>query len=297
MKSLITVLVFVLIWGHLQADVETDKAAGTQALTDGQYENAAEIFSKVLEQNPQDGEALYRLGMALMELGRLDQATEQFVSASDAGFQPLGAAYRIARIHARQGRTDEALLRLEEMASGGFPNAQLIEGEKDFNHLKEDSRFVAALETIRTNRYPCKGRAESRQFDFWVADWDVSYLNQPAGSNDVRLILGDCVVFENWESVAGNLGKSFNYYDAGEEHWRQIWVDDTGGVIEFTGQVRQGIMYYTATTHDPATRAPTMHKMTFTPSADGSVNQLWEQSSDNGETWNRFDGHYVKKSD
>ena len=25
--------------------------------------------------------------------------------------------------------------------------------------------------------------------------------------------------------------------------------------------------------------------------------EVWEQSTDNGETWNTFDGHYVKKSE
>ena len=103
---------------------------------------------------------------------------------------------------------------------------------------------------------------------------------------------------KNWESVAGTFGKSFNFYDPGEDHWRQIWVDDTGGVIEFTGQVRDGVMYYTATTHDPSTKAATEHKLTFTPNVDGSVRQFWEQSSDNGETWTTaFDGHYAKKSE
>jgi hypothetical protein len=104
-------------------------------------------------------------------------------------------------------------------------------------------------------------------------------------------------VFENWLSVSGTSGKSFNFYDAGEDHWRQIWVDDTGGVIEFTGQVREGVMYYTATTHDPASGAATLHKLTFTPNAEGSVRQFWESSKDNGETWTvAFDGHYAKQA-
>lgn len=145
-------------------------------------------------------------------------------------------------------------------------------------------------------RYPCKTDPKKREFDFWVGTWEVSNGGKQAGENDIQLILGDCILFENWTSKGPYTGKSFNYYDTAEDHWRQIWVDDYGGVIEFTGQVRDGTMYYTAITHDPADGSTTEHKLTFSQNDDGSVRQLWEQSTDGGETWNTvWDGHYVKK--
>jgi len=57
-------------------------------------------------------------------------------------------------------------------------------------------------------------------------------------------------------------------------------------------------MYYTAVTHDPETRAATLQKLTFTPNADGTVRQFWEQSVDDGANWTvAFDGLYVRKTD
>lgn len=145
-------------------------------------------------------------------------------------------------------------------------------------------------------RYPCKDSENHRAFDFWVGTWDVSFNGEHAGVNEIKLILGDCVLFENWDSAGGNYtGKSFNYYDRGEGHWRQIWLDDRGGVIEFTGEVRDGAMYYTATTKNQEGKS-IKHKLTFSQNDDGSVRQLWDQSSDGGETWQTvWDGHYVKK--
>ncbi len=146
-------------------------------------------------------------------------------------------------------------------------------------------------------RYPCQDSDNHRAFDFWIGTWDVKFQGNHAGVNEIRPILGDCVLFENWDSAGGNYtGKSFNYYDAAEGHWRQIWIDDRGGVIEFTGEVRDGAMYYTANTKNPADGSEIRHKLTFTQNPDGSVRQLWEQSNDGGDGWNTvWDGHYVRQ--
>src|SRR5918992_3271668 len=80
---------------------------------------------------------------------------------------------------------------------------------------------------------PCKTRPEHRQFDFWVGEWDVrNPRGQQAGTNSVQLILGDCVVFENWTGARGSSGKSFNVYNAATGKWRQTWVDNSGGMVE-----------------------------------------------------------------
>lgn len=144
-------------------------------------------------------------------------------------------------------------------------------------------------------RYPCKDSEEHRAFDFWVGSWNVTMGGKQAGTNDIRLILGDCVLFENWTGARGFTGKSFNFYDAAEGHWRQIWIDDRGEVIEFTGEVRDGVMYYTATTKNPKDGSRIEHSLTFSQNEDGSVRQLWKQSKDGGDTWQTvWDGHYVK---
>jgi hypothetical protein len=297
MRFSISVFLLLIFSVSASADVDADMAAGGQALAESHFDQAVEIFSAVVTEYPDNGQARYSLATALVGLDRLDEAAEQFEAAGETGFQPLGVGYRLARIRARQGDTDAAIESLEEIAAEGFPIPALIENEKDFDSIRTDKRYFAALEVIRGNRYPCQSNNKNRGLDFWVSEWDVTFQGQPAGTSDVRLILGDCVVFENWESASGTSGKSFNFYDAGEDHWRQIWVDDTGGVIEFTGQVREGVMYYTATTRDPSTGAVMMHKLTFTPNADGTVRQYWEQSTDDGGSWQvAFDGHYVKKS-
>ena len=143
---------------------------------------------------------------------------------------------------------------------------------------------------------PCKSRPEYRQFDFWVGEWDVrNPQGQQAGTNSVQLILGDCVVFENWTGARGGQGKSFNVYNAAKGKWQQTWVDNSGGVLELFGEYKDGAMRLTGEKKGRDGKT-TLDRLTFTKLADGGVRQLWEQSADGGQTWTvAFDGTYVRK--
>ena len=246
---------------------------------------------------PLDGAGHYQKGIELMDGGGdLDTAASHFESAGELDFQPVGVAYRLARIYARTGRTDDALEQIEVLADSGFGVSNLIEDEQDFADIANEPRFIAALATIRAARFPCEAGEKHHSFDFWVGEWDVSSNGQPAGSNNIQPILGHCVIFEQWTSSSGSEGKSFNYYDPGYDHWRQIWISDSGTVIEFTGEARDGGIFYTAETVNPADGSTTHHKFEFTQNDDGSVRQFWATSTDNKETFNTiWDGHYEKR--
>jgi hypothetical protein len=143
---------------------------------------------------------------------------------------------------------------------------------------------------------PCRSRPEYRQFDFWVGEWDVTNpRGQQAGTNSVQLILGDCVVFENWTGARGSSGKSFNVYNAAKGKWQQTWVDNSGGVLELTGDYKDDQMRFTGETKGAGGKV-TLERLTFTRLGDGRVRQFWEQSADGGRTWTVvFDGTYVRK--
>lgn len=138
--------------------------------------------------------------------------------------------------------------------------------------------------------------SKHRQFDFWVGDWDVKVGGKQAGTNEVKLILGDCVVFENWTGAGGMNGKSFNFFNRNTGKWNQTWVDDRGGALEFQGELIDGAMRFRGETRD-AKGALIMQKLSFFPLAEKQVRQLWESSTDDGKTWSTvFDGIYIRKS-
>jgi hypothetical protein len=108
-------------------------------------------------------------------------------------------------------------------------------------------------------------------------------------------VLEKCLIVENWRDGYGGMGKSFNFFDARNGKWRQVWVDDGGRSTEYTGTFRDGAMDFSANDVDAA-GAPILRRMRFFPLARDSVRQFIEKSSDGGKTWQGdFDGLYVRK--
>jgi len=144
---------------------------------------------------------------------------------------------------------------------------------------------------------PGCGTPEHRQFDFWVGEWDVFAPDgKRVGGSSIRLILGGCVVLENWKGGGGVEGTSFNIYDRSDRLWHQSWVDGSGSRLELAGGLRDRSMVLSGITAGPA-GAKTTERITWTPLGGGKVRQLWEQSKDGGTTWTvAFDGTYVRRA-
>lgn len=150
---------------------------------------------------------------------------------------------------------------------------------------------------MRAEETPAQPAAppEARQFDFWVGAWEVTTPDgKVAGHNRIELILDGRALQEHWSGRGGFTGTSLNLYDASAGKWRQFWVDHTGGVLQLAGGLVDGRMVLEgASTSDGKA---TIDRITWTPNADGSVRQFWEQSTDGGATWSvAFDGLYRKQ--
>lgn len=298
MRALTLILLLLLTTTATLADIEALRAAAGAAVAAGETDIAADKFREILLEVPNDGSVHYQLGIVLMDNdGNLDDAITHFRLARENGFQPLGVAFRLSRIFARTGRSIDALVELEKMADGGFGLLSLVEDQADYDGIRSNPRYVSAVDTIRAARFPCQADERHHAFDFWIGQWTVSQNGQFAGTNNIQPILGHCVVFEQWESANGSHGKSFNYYDPGRDHWRQIWISDGGTFIEFTGEARDGGIFYTAETINPADGSVTHHKFEFTVVGDGDVRQFWQTSTDGGDTWSTiWDGLYELQS-
>lgn len=136
---------------------------------------------------------------------------------------------------------------------------------------------------------------EARQFDFWIGEWEVfSPDGKKAGENRIEKMANGWGLLENWTGAGGGTGKSLNSWHPDKKRWQQYWVG-LGGALEISGGLENGAMVMTG-----EATAPNGNKMrnriTWTPSADGTVRQLWEQSTDDGKTWKTvFDGQYRRK--
>jgi hypothetical protein len=151
--------------------------------------------------------------------------------------------------------------------------------------------------------HPCLAAPEAHQLDFWIGDWIVTPWKvaaptdkQQIGVNEVHAILEHCVLLENWTATRGGQGKSFNFYDTNVNKWRQIWMADSGGPLDYTGEYHDGAMRFVGWNLD-AQGKRLEQKLTFFNVAPDTVRQLFEQSADGGATWtSTFDARYVRKS-
>lgn len=261
----------------------------------GEWPQAASQYAILVKSDPQFRQGWFRLGFAQHSLGNFAEAATAYQKAIALG-APAIAQYNLACSYARLGQTEQALDMLEQSLNAGFTQQTSLENDPDFASLLANPRFKELNQRVLRAAFPCQYDPRYRQFDFWIGEWEVfNPAGQKVGVNSVQQILGSCVLMENWTSATGSMGKSFNTFNTTTGKWQQTWVDDQGTVLELAGTLNGTILTFEGTTRDTA-GATTQHRLSFTFIDANTVRQFWEQSTDNGATWNvAFDGKYLRK--
>ena len=146
---------------------------------------------------------------------------------------------------------------------------------------------------------PCSGE-EFAAFDFWVGEWDVFLPDgKRAGSNSIGKEEYGCLLVERWKNAQGVTGQSYNFVDLETGKWRQVWVsagstiDYEGGLDDSGAMVLEGTIGYGAGKPGNGAR----FRGTWTPNADGSVTQRFEQYDAGENEWTDwFTGIYRRKA-
>ena len=134
-----------------------------------------------------------------------------------------------------------------------------------------------------------------RQFDFWVGRWRVTDpQGKFAGTNDVTIEYGGCVVQEHWRGAGGDIGSSFNVYRPGTKMWHQTWVDNQGQVVLLDGTYADGVMALSGP-FKTQRGAKAINRIRWTRIDSDHVRQLWDYTLDGGKSWKvAFNGLYAR---
>lgn len=147
---------------------------------------------------------------------------------------------------------------------------------------------------------PCSAE-EHRLFDFWEGVWSVTPQNRPNNTNppsrnEITRKLNGCVLHEHYTTAGGYEGESFNIYDRTRGVWHQTWVDTSGLLLQIEGTFVDGRMVLEGPGING--QGQTVTNRISWNRIDGNpdrVRQLWEASTDDGETWTvLFDGLYTR---
>ncbi|MBA3348253.1 MAG: DUF1579 family protein [Actinobacteria bacterium] len=128
----------------------------------------------------------------------------------------------------------------------------------------------------------------SRQFDFWLGDWDCTWHSdglEHVGTNSVYADLGGAVIVENFDGRPSLdfQGLSFSVYDRTARCWKQTWVDSEGSYLDVTGGYENGVMELRRA--GEADGAPALFRMRFEHIEPNAFDWSWQRSADDGRTW------------
>lgn len=137
---------------------------------------------------------------------------------------------------------------------------------------------------------PCS-EPEQKQLEFWVGDWDLTWPGNNAGeiahgTNSIQRILDGCIVEENFSGGdAMHLrGRSVSIFDTTAGKWKQTWVDNEGGYLDFVGEFKDGQMILARESIRPD-GARRLQRMVFKNITHDEFDWSWEGSKDGGKTW------------
>jgi len=278
-------------------------AVADSAYNRGDWAGAKKLYQTALSQDSTRGRAWLRLGLASQELKDFPTAANAYRHAIALKVQLQVAIYRLAKLEAVAGHRDSALALLrQDVAIGAAPPGKTISKEPEFVRLRAIPEFKRIVASADSASYPCRTNPKAHEFDFWIGEWDVTQFNQApiphgpgTGFNDVHPILEGCVVLENWVGTGGSAGKSFNWFDTNVNKWRQAWMSDAGGPLDYVGEYKDGAMRFEGWTLAP-NGLHMLQKLTFYNISRDTVRQQFEQSADSGKTWSTtWDGRYVRR--
>jgi tetratricopeptide (TPR) repeat protein len=280
-----------------QTDPSVAEAAAAYDAKD--WATAGRLYEVMVKQHPEVPRLWFRLATCQQELGQLDQALATLESGLKAGVPAIFGEFTLGSIYAQQGHKEKAFEHLKKALDNGYNKPEEFDSNAHLATLRGDPRFRKMRQQAEHNLKPCSSTPENRQFDFWLGEWNVQTTpgGVPAGQSRIELILGDCVVEENWQSDGNPYsGKSYNMYNAALRRWEQYWVDNSAGNIFFYGGLKDGVMDYFTDEIPQPSGPPLKRHLQFFKLGPDEVRQFSQGSTDGGKTWTpEYDFTYVRK--
>ncbi len=149
---------------------------------------------------------------------------------------------------------------------------------------------------------PCAA-PEQKQLEFWVGEWDLTWPGENQGqvlhaTNSIHRQFDSCVVQENFSGgTAMHLrGMSVSTFDTRAHKWKQTWVDNEGGYLDFVGEYKDGQMVLARDGVRPD-GTKVVQRMVFKNITANEFDWNWEASTDGGKSWQiMWPIHYKRKS-
>ncbi|MBS1916462.1 MAG: tetratricopeptide repeat protein [Bacteroidetes bacterium] len=265
------------------------------------WKAAKEKYAMYLRDTSTNAIAWNRLGYCNYNMGMYEEAVKSYEKALGNKPSPqlkFIVESRLAKVYAKENKNDASVNWLNKAIGDGYTNIHEMDSSSDFESLRNTQAFKDARQKAFIIAYPCSADVHSRQFDFWIGEWDVYQTGTKnlVGHSIIQSISGGCAILENWTSLAGaHNGKSINYYDTLAKAWEQDWVGSSGDIQRFTnGRYENEKMMFTYTTKQNGQKA--FGNFIFYNLGADKVRQYQDVSVDDGKTFQvSYDFTYIRK--
>ncbi len=141
--------------------------------------------------------------------------------------------------------------------------------------------FESFVAELTQKQYPCRFGGPARAMDRWIGKWNVTNARGAGGTSRIERIFDGCTIEEHWTGEYGERGTSLTYYDTQGGHWVQHYVSDRAIGTDYVGTASENKVVFVASGPQPQART----RMTYTFLGDGRVEQQFESSTDDGNTY------------
>ncbi len=289
-----TLACLLLISSGVNAQTPTTKIPDS-LFSAQQWKAAIPLYESAIKSGVNNALTWNRLGYCYHNVGQIAMAIKDYQTSLEnkpTAFLQQIVQTRLARAYSLKNEMDKSFGSLDKAVSLGYNNTTELETHSDFTNLRKDSRFENTKKLAYANAFPCQKDAHTKEFDFWLGEWDV-YARGTAtlvGKSKIESASGGCMVLENWTAVGSqpHNGKSMNYVDPITNKWIQVWVGSSGiNTLNITrfydGEYKDGAMRFVFDREVNGTKM--IGRFIFFNEGPNQVRQFNETSSDGGKTW------------
>lgn len=258
------------------------------------WSKAAEAYQQLVRRDPTNAQAWFRLGIATAHAQDFRKAAEALDKAGSLGLADAPKmAWEAAITNARLKRADKTIEWLSTVVDGGL-RSQVLMSTPEFEFLRADPSYQALIARAAGNDVGCSKPAYAG-LDFWVGEWAIYDEDRVrVGTNRVAKTPDGCAFVETWTGTLGDGGRSLNFFNERLDRWKQIWIGDTGGVVEQEGEVTAGELRLQGETVQ-ANGARVLNRQVLSQTGSGRLRQRAEISQDGGRSWvPQFEFTYVR---
>lgn len=290
-------LLFSIILYSITSFSQNLLEGANEKYTNQNWSGAAKDYKKYLKKNDSDSAAWYNLGMCQYNLKEYETAVTSLSAAGERNFNLNFVNIHIAKAWINTGQVENMYQSLEKAAEKGLATYSRLTLDEEFESVRSSDRFQKIVSKVELNAYPCLSDDKARHFDFWLGEWDVFVGDQKVGENSITRAQGGCAIHENYITTRNYAGQSINFYSPVDEKWHQHWVGSSGDVYNYVEiDKNDGMLQFLSDFKNPFNGNLSLSRLTFTLNEDGTVTQLFESSTDGGETWtSAFNGLYKKR--